>query len=70
MQLAALAAADLGLKRGREEERMLSQLQGLGAGIRGVRGDDDAGVLQPRGEVVIQAVAAIVEALERRLPAD
>jgi len=41
MQLAALAAADLGLKRGREEERILRQLQGLRAGIRRVRGDDN-----------------------------
>jgi hypothetical protein len=41
VQLAALAGADLGLKRGREEERILSQLQGLGASIRRVRGDDD-----------------------------
>jgi hypothetical protein len=45
MQLTALTAADLGLKRGREEERMLSQLQSLGASIRRMRGDDDADVL-------------------------
>jgi hypothetical protein len=38
MQLAALAAADLGLKRGREKERMLRQLKGLRAGIRRVPG--------------------------------
>ena len=70
MQLAALAAADLGLKRGSEEERILGQLQGLGASIRRVRGDDDADVLQLRGEVVVQAIAAIVKALEGRLAAD
>src|ERR1700691_5199358 len=70
MQLTASTAADLGLKRGREEERMLSQLQSLGAGIRRMRGDDDAGVLQLHGEGVIQAIAAIVKAVERRLAAD
>src|ERR1700733_11699126 len=70
MQLAAAAAADLGLKRGREEERMLSQLQGLGTGIRRVRGDDDAGVPQPGCEMVLQAIAAIMKALERCLSAD
>jgi hypothetical protein len=53
MQLAALTTADLGLKRGREEERILSQLQGLRAGIRRVHGDDDADVLQFRGEVLV-----------------
>jgi hypothetical protein len=37
MQLAALAAADLELKRGREKERILRQLQGLRAGLRRVR---------------------------------
>lgn len=31
MQPAAVAAADLGLKRGREEERVLGQFQGLRA---------------------------------------
>jgi hypothetical protein len=70
MQLAAVAAADLGLERGREEERMLSQLQSLRAGIRRVRGDDDAGILEPGGEVLVQAIAAIVKAVERRLAAD
>jgi hypothetical protein len=52
--------ADLGLERGREEERILSQLQGLGASIRRVRRDDDA-VLELRGEMLVQAVAAIVK---------
>ena len=33
MQLAALAAADLGLKRGREEERMLRQFKGHPAAV-------------------------------------
>src|SRR6516165_5308591 len=70
MQLAVLAAADLGLKRCRKEERMLGQLQRLGASIRRVRGGKDADVLQLRGEALVQAIAAIVEALERRLPAD
>ena len=51
MQLAALAAADLGLKRGREKERILRQLQGLRAGIRRVRGDDDAGLRAGPGPV-------------------
>ena len=57
MQLAALAAADLGLKCGREEERILRQFQGLRAGIRRVRGDDDAGVLELGGEILVQAIA-------------
>src|SRR6266536_4072320 len=70
MQLAALAAADLRLKRGREEERILRQLQGLRAGIRRVRGDDDAGVLELGGEVHVQPIAAIVKAFERHLAAD
>jgi hypothetical protein len=70
VQLAALAAADLGLKRGREEERILRQFQGLRAGIRRVRGDDDAGVLEFGVEVLVQAIAAIVKAFERSLAAD
>jgi hypothetical protein len=70
MQLDALAAANLGLKRGREEERILRQLQGLRAGIRRARGDDDADVLELGGEVLVQAIAAIVKAFERRLAAD
>lgn len=49
---------------------MLSELQRLRAGIRRVRGDDDAYVLQLRGEVLVQAIAAIVKALERRFAAD
>lgn len=70
MQLAALAAADLRLECGREEEGMPGQFQRLGAGIRRVRGDDDADVPQLRGEVLVQAIAAVVKALERRLAAD
>jgi hypothetical protein len=46
------------------------QLQGLRAGIRRVHGDDDAGALELGGEMLVQAIAAIVKAFERRLAAD
>ena len=50
MQLAALAAADLGLKRGREEEGIFRQLQSLRAGIRRENTHRESGGHLTRGE--------------------
>ena len=60
-----MPAPDLWLEGGREEERMVGQLDCFHAGVRSGRPDDHAGAFERLDEGGIEAVAAVVEPVER-----
>ncbi len=57
VQRLAVAGTDLWLKRRRDEEWMLGQLDRLNTGVNGARAEHDAGLLQAQLNRTLQAVA-------------